>query len=120
MIIALAKIVSTTPGTPISLAAAIPALANVVLVQADFIALGTNTGKTYFGNSTLNKTTGAGCYVGTGIAANQTLLLQDLNAAVNRGAASLASGGAAASMNANNIFFDVDTTGEGFGGYVTI
>jgi len=120
MIIALAKIVSTTPGTRISLAAAVPALANVLIVQGEFVALGTNTGKVYFGDATLNKTTLAGCYVGTGLAANQTLTLQDLQASQNRGTASFLSGGLGASMNANNIYFDVDNTGEGFGGYVTI
>jgi len=119
MIIALGKVVSTTPGTPVSLAAAVPALANVLLNQAELVALGTNTGKIYFGSAGFNKTTGVGCYVGTGIVANQTLTLTDNKASQNRGTASFLSGGLGASMNANNIYFDVDNTGEGFGGYVT-
>ena len=120
MIIALGKVVSTTPGTPVSLTAAVPALANVLLNQAELVALGGNSGKVYFGDHTLDKSTLVGCYVGTGLAANQTLTLQDLQASQNRGTASFLSGGLGASMNANNIYFDVDDTGEGFGGYVTI
>lgn len=120
MLLALGKVVSTTPGTPVALATAVPSLANVVLTMAELVGLGTNTGKIYFGTSALNKTTGVGCYVGTGLVANQTLGLQDLNAPFNRGSANLLlAGGSGASMNANNIYFDVDTSGEGFGGYAT-
>jgi hypothetical protein len=121
MLLPIGKVTSTTPGTPIALSTAVPALLNVVLSIAEFVALGTNSGKVYFGVSGFNKTTGVGCYVGTGLVANQTLGLQDLSASVNRGtAATNPTGlGTSASMNANNIYFDVDDSGEGFGGYVT-
>ena len=120
MIQALGKVVSTTPGTPIALSTAVPSLANVLISIAELVALGTNTGNVYFGVEGFNKTTGVGCYVGTGLVANQTLTLQDDKASVNRGTANAMFGGLGASMNANNLYFDTDNTGEGFGGYVTV
>lgn len=121
MLYPLGKLTSTTPGSPVTLASVLPSfLQGVVITSAEFVALGTNSGNVYFGNSTLNKTSGVGCYVGTGLVASQTFGMRDDNAAINRGTANLANGGGSgAPMNTNNIYFDVDDSGEGFGGYVT-
>jgi hypothetical protein len=120
MILPLGKIVVPTPGTPVSLGAALAAALGAspsVIRRLNLVCLGANAGKIYIGTIALNKTTLAGCIVGDGLAAGQSLNLYD---ETRQGSAHNFYGYVAERgtiLDLNRLYVDADNANDGIGGY---
>jgi hypothetical protein len=120
MILPLGKIVVPTPGTPVSLGSAILATLGVspsTIRRLNLVCLGANAGKIYVGTIALNKTTLAGCFVGDGLAAGQSLNLYDETRQASAHNSPGYVGLHGSIMDLYRIFIDADNANDGIGGY---